>query len=126
MLRKFNPAGAPAPQFYSQGVEVTGAERFVFVSGQVGVRSDGSLGEGIAEQAQLAIGNLQAVLQEAGMTTDDLVKTTIYLTDESHFPDFAAAAGPMLSFPPPATTLLYVKALASPAMLVEIEGVAAR
>lgn len=126
MLRKFNPAGAPAPQFYSQGVEVTGAERFVFVSGQVGVRPDGSLGDGIAEQAQLAIGNLQAVLQEAGMTSDDLVKTTIYLTDESHFPEFAGAAGSLLSSPPPATTLLYVKALASPAMLVEIEGVAAR
>ena len=126
MPRKFNLEGAPASPFYSHGVEVEASARMVFVSGQVGVRSDGSVAEGIGEQTKAAIGNLNAVLATAGMDASDIVKTTIYLTDESNFDGFAAAGGPLLPQPPAATTLVYVKALASPTLLVEIEAVAAK
>ena len=125
MSRKFNPEGAPAPDFYSHGVEVVSPQRLVFVSGQVGVRADGSVAEGIAEQARVAIANLNAVLAAAGMDGSNIVKSTIYLTDESLMGEFAAAAGPLLPSPPPATTLIYVKALAFPALLCEIEAIAA-
>lgn len=125
MLRKFNPEGAPAPAFYSHGVEVTSPQRLLFVAGQVGVKADGSVAEGIEEQTRVAIGNLKAVLAGAGMDISDIVKTTIYLTDESHMQGFAAAGGGLLPAPPPATTLVFVKALASPEMLVEIEATAA-
>jgi len=125
MPRKFNPAGAPPSPFYSQGVEVEAGARLVFVSGQVGVRPDGSVPEGIGEQARAAIENLIAVLAAAGMTPSDIVKTTIYLTDEANFDGFTSAAVPLLAQPPAATTLVYVKALASPAFLVEIEAIAA-
>lgn len=60
------------------------------------------------------------------MGPSDIVKTTIFLTDEANFEGFAAAAAPLLTQPPAATTLVYVRALASPALLVEIEAVAAR
>lgn len=126
MPRKFNPEGVAAPSFYSHGVEVEAGSRMVFVSGQVGVGPDGMPGDGIGEQTKIAIANLNAVLAGAGMDASDIVKTTIYLTDESHFEGFAAAGGPLLPQPAAATTLLYVKALASPALLVEIEAVAAR
>lgn len=126
MPRKFNPEGAPAPAFYSQGAEVEASARMVFVSGQVGVRPDGSVAEGIGEQTQVAIDNIKSVLAAAGMEASDIVKSTIYLTDEADFEGFAAAGAPILASPPAATTLLYVKALASPALLVEIEAIAAR
>ena len=54
----------------------------------------------------------------------NLAKVTIYLTDESLLPGFMEAAAGALPSPPPATTLLIVKALAGPSLLVEIEGVA--
>lgn len=126
MPRKFNPEGMGAPAFYSHGAEVEAGARMVFVSGQVGVGADGSVAEGIGEQTKVATENLRAVLAAAGMDVADIVKSTIYLTDESNFEGFAAAGAPMLSSPPAATTLIYVKALASPALLVEIEAVAAR
>lgn len=126
MLRKFNPEGVQAPAFYSLGVEITSPQRMLFISGQVGVKSDGSVADGIAEQTRVAIENLQAVLAGARMDASDIVESTIYLTDESLFDGFAAAGAPLLSSPPAATTLVYVKALASPALLVEIEAIAAK
>lgn len=125
MRRAVNPAGATPPQFYSHAVEVSAPQRFLFVSGQVGVRADGSLAEGMAEQAAVAVQNLRAVLAEAGMGVADVVKYTIYLTDEAQTGAFMQAAAGLVTDPPAATTLLYVKALADPAMLVEIEAVAA-
>ncbi len=126
MLRKFNPEGVQAPPFYSHGVEVISPQRMLFISGQVGVRRDGSVAEGIAEQTRVAMENLLAVLADARMDASDIVKSTIYLTDESLFDGFAAAGAPLLSSPPAATTLVYVKALASPVLLVEIEAIAAK
>lgn len=126
MPRKFNPQGADAPPFYSHGVEVEASARMIFVSGQVGVRPDGSVAGDIGGQTAAAIDNVKSVLADAGMDVSDIVKLTIYLTDESSFDGFVAAAGPLLSQPPAAATMLYVKGLASPALLVEIEAVAAR
>ncbi len=124
MLRHLNPEGVAAPGPYSHGVEASSVRRMLFVSGQVGVRPDGSLAEGISEQTSVAIENLTAVLADAGMDASAIAKFTIFLTDEGLLEGFMEAGGPLLPTPPPATTLVYVKALASPAMLVEIEAIA--
>ena len=58
------------------------------------------------------------------MTAANIAKLTIYLTDDSLLPGFMQAAGGTLPTPPPATTLLIVKALAVPGLLIEIEAVA--
>lgn len=126
MLRKFNPEGVTAPPFYSHGVEVHSPERWLYVSGQVGQRPDGSAGDGIGEQTAIAVQNLKRVLAGAGMGVEDLVKLTIYLTDEANLPGFGPAGATLLSQPPAATTLLIVKGLADPRLLIEIEAVAAR
>lgn len=125
MFKHLNPPGVPAPAFYSQAVEATGVQRLVFVSGQVGVKADGAMAEGITEQTKVAIANLKAVLAQAKMDVSHVAKYTIYMTDPSHFDGFVAGAAELLSNPPAATTLLYVKALAAPNMLIEIEAVAA-
>jgi enamine deaminase RidA (YjgF/YER057c/UK114 family) len=122
MLRAVNPPSVPAPPFLSQGMEATGT-RTLYVSGQVGVGAQGP-GKDIAEQALLAIANLNAVLAEGGMTAGNIAKVTIYLTDPASMQGFMEAAGGALPAPPPATTLLIVAGLASPELLIEIEAVA--
>ena len=93
----------------------------MFVSGQVGIDADGVLAEGIAAQTERAIGNVNAVLAEAGLGPEDLVKLTIYLTDPANAEGFITAAGPALPSTPPATTMLFV-GMAAPEVLVEIDA----
>jgi len=126
MLRKFNPEGVAAPPFYSHGVEASTAGRMLFISGQVGVRADGSVGADVAEQAAIAAENLKGVLAAADMDTADIAKLTIYLTEEASLATFAPGAASLLTNPPAAATLLVVKALAAPNLLIEIEAIAVR
>ncbi|WP_426757430.1 RidA family protein [Myxococcus sp. Y35] len=123
-MKVINLPDRPAPEFYSHAVEVTGAKRTLYISGQVGVAPDGSVPQGIEAQARQAFANLNTLLQQAGMTNRDIVKSTIYLTDPAHLPGFMAAGAGTLPSPPPATTLLIVKGLSDPALLVEIEAIA--
>lgn len=124
MLTKFTPAGMPAPKTHHQGAVAAGAQKMLFIAGQVGIRPDGSVPEGVGDQALAAIANLNRVLDEAGMTPDNLAKMTIYLTDEADLPAFGAAAAGTLPPSPPPITLVIVKALADPALKFEIEGIA--
>ena len=119
MITALNPDGVLANPFYSQGIALSDAQRLVFISGQVGVDADGVLANGIAAQTERAIGNVHAVLAEAGLSPSDLVKLTIYLTDPANVEGFVAAAGAALPSTPPATTMLLV-GMASPEVLVEV------
>jgi len=78
-------ANAPAAVGpYSHAVR---AGQFLFVSGQVPIYPDGSgpLRGSVADQARLALSNLKAILDEAGAQLDDVVKTTVFITDMSQF-----------------------------------------
>jgi enamine deaminase RidA (YjgF/YER057c/UK114 family) len=121
-----NPSGVPASPFYSQGIRTDGCTSLVHVSGQVGMTAEGEVLKGVEAQASQAVANLNAVLGEAGLTSADLVKLTIYLTDPADVGPFMGAVGGTLPDPPPATTMLLVSGLASPDLRVEIEAVAAR
>ncbi|KKB13218.1 endoribonuclease L-PSP [Devosia geojensis] len=124
MMKAINLSDRPAPEVYSHAVEATGIGRILFVSGQVGVAADGSVASDVAGQAQQAAANLDAVLAEAGMSNANIAKCTIFLTDEANLGPFMQAAAGALPSPPPATTLVIVKALADPRLLVEIEAIA--
>jgi 2-iminobutanoate/2-iminopropanoate deaminase len=126
MLKMLNNPALQPPMGYSHAVEATGAQRMLFVSGQVGVLADGTVPTSVGEQAKAAVENVNAMLAQAGMANTDIAKVTIYLTDEAYLGEFMAAAGSTLPSPPPATTLLIVKALAAPNLLVEIEAIAVR
>lgn len=124
MLQMIMPPSATSPAPYSQGALTTGAQTTLYISGQVGVDPQGRMGADIGEQASIAVANLLAVLGEAGMDGRNLAKVTIYLTDDILIPGLMQAAGGALPSPPPAMTLLIVKALAAPPLLVEIEAIA--
>ena len=68
---------------YSQGVSSGG---YVFLSGQVGRKNDATeLESGVAAQTRQAILNLKAVLAEKNLTLDNVVKTTVFLSDMNDF-----------------------------------------
>jgi len=108
---------------YSQAIETDG---FLFSSGQLGLDpATGKLVDGIDNQAERALLNLEAVLGEAGLTMADVVKTTIYLVDLSHFAQMNAIYSRHVIAPPPARSTVQVAGLALGA-LIEIEVVARR
>ena len=73
--------GAIGP--YSQAID-TGS--MVFASGQIPINpATGEIPEGITAQTEQAIANVKAILAEAGLTVDNVVKTTVFLADMSLF-----------------------------------------
>lgn len=123
-LRSVSSANAPrALGPYSQGID-TGS--FVFLAGQVGLDpASGQLVEGIEGQAERALRNLIGVLEAAGLTMSDVVKTTCFLADMGDFDAFNAVYARFVSDPPPARSTFAVKALPRGA-LIEIEAIAFR
>jgi enamine deaminase RidA (YjgF/YER057c/UK114 family) len=128
MLKIHNPATiAPPTGRYQHGVEVPAGARWLYVSGQVGNRPDGTVPAGIAAQADTVWSNLKAILAEAGMGFGDLVKINVLLTDARFVTAAREARDKALGDArPPASTLAVVTALASPDFLIEIEAIAAK
>jgi 2-iminobutanoate/2-iminopropanoate deaminase len=106
---------------YSQAVFAQG--KFFFISGQIGMKTDGSMASGIEEQTRQVIMNMRAILFAGGLDPGDLVKTTIYLTDMNDFQTVNEVYGEMVGGEPPARATVQVSALPKGA-LVEIEAIA--
>ena len=125
-LRHHSPAGVRPPfGRYHHAVEVDGASRLLFLSGQLGIRPDGTMPEDVAAQAELAFANIDACLAAAGFARGQVVRLTVFLTEADYRLDYMRVRDAWVADPPPASTLLVVKALALPAFKVEIEAVAA-
>jgi 2-iminobutanoate/2-iminopropanoate deaminase len=125
MTKIHNPAGLGTPLTYSHGVEVASTARTLYVAGQVGWNKAGeTVSGGIAEQTKVAFANLLAVLNSAGMDFSNVVKTTVFLVDPEDFAEFASARKQALGEAKPASTLVYVKQLIRPELLVEVESIA--
>lgn len=125
-MRRVNPDGMFKPSTYAMAVEVTNPQKMLFISGQVGMRADGSLAEGVRAQAEVAADNLKRVLADADMDVSNVAKYTVFLTTGASFEEFIAGAFSMMPQPPTAITLVYVAALTHPAMQVEIEAIAVK
>ena len=122
--RDLNAPDAPHPAAaYTQAIEVSGAARTLYISGQVGQRMDGTFPDDIVEQSRLAWQNLEAQLRAAGMTLDNLVKITAILPNRDNLAAAREERSKFLGDRRPASTLI-VGGLASPAWKIEIEGIA--
>ena len=123
--RAISTAAAPtAVGPYSQAIAI---EDLVFCSGQVGLDpATGALVDGGLEaQAERALKNLASVLDAAGCTWADVVKTTCFLTDIDDFAAFNAIYARYMPDPPPARSTFAVAALPKAAS-IEIEAIAIR
>jgi enamine deaminase RidA (YjgF/YER057c/UK114 family) len=126
-MRAFNPSGVAGPfGTYSHGVELEGPVRFLFGSGQTGVDADGRIGIGIEEQSRLLWRNIEEVLAGAGMGISDIVQLNMLLLHREDLPTARAVREDVLGDHRPASTLMFVAALASPDWLIEVDFVAAR
>ena len=117
---------APAPfqgAPYSQAVKANG---FVFVSGQLALHpgETGLVEAGIAEQTEQVLANLRAILEEAGTSLENLVKTTVFLQDLSDFGGMNEVYARHVGDRPPSRSTVEVAKLPSGA-LVEIDAIAA-
>jgi 2-iminobutanoate/2-iminopropanoate deaminase len=127
MPRFFNPPTVAAPATsYSHGVEHGARARRLVISGQVGIRPDGTLAEGLEAQLEAAWDNLIAVLRDAGMDIPDLVKTTIFVTVPGAIMTSRAVRERKLKGHAPASTYLEIAGLARADFLTEIEGEAVK
>lgn len=116
-------ADAPSPiGFYSQAIEVGG---FIFVSGQIPVDpKTGSVVQGaIDEQTERVLKNIEAVLEEAGATLDNVVKTTVYLTDLTDSAAMNQVYGHFFPVDAPARATVQVSRLPKD-VLIEIDAIA--
>ncbi len=110
----------------AHGVEVPVGARLLFTNGQVGTRPDGSTPAATADQAGVIFGRLTAVLERANMTLGDIVRFTVYLTDQADVKTFVHVRDGLMGDHKPGATLLVVRGLARPELKIEIEAVAAK
>jgi 2-iminobutanoate/2-iminopropanoate deaminase len=119
--KTFIPEGVTTVGPYSPGVE---AGDFIYMSGQIPIDyKTGKIVEGNIEiQAQQCLKNLSDLLKAAGVSFDDVVKTTIYLTDINDFAPVNKVYGEYFRAPYPARTAIAVSALPLGSK-VEIEAI---
>lgn len=113
--------GAIGP--YSQAID-TGS--FVYASGQIPINpATGEIPEGIKAQTAQSLANVKAILTEAGLTVDNVVKTTVFLADMGDFAAMNEVYAEAFTAPYPARSAVAVKTLPKN-VLVEIEVIALR
>jgi 2-iminobutanoate/2-iminopropanoate deaminase len=118
------PVKAPKPLGpYSQAVKAGG---FVFVSGQIPVMPETGqvVVDDVAAATEQCIRNVAAVLEDAGLSLDDVVSTTVFLKDMADFPRMNEVYGKFFGGAPPARATVQVGALPKGAR-VEIQVIAA-
>jgi 2-iminobutanoate/2-iminopropanoate deaminase len=127
MMQKRSVAAETAPVTignYAQAVEVVGAMRQVYVSGQIPVDSAGTVPADFAGQARLVWANVVAQLAAAGLGLDHLVKVTIYLSDRRYADENRAIRKEVLAGREVALTCI-ITGIFDQAWLLEIEAIAA-
>lgn len=108
---------------YSQAIDLG---NMVFISGQIPVNpATGEIPEGIKAQTAQSISNIKAILAEAGLSIDNVVKTTVFLAEMSLFGDMNEVYGNEFTAPYPARSAVAVRELPKQ-VLVEIETIAVR
>ena len=123
MLVPVNPSDTARPgSRFNHGMAHSGGMRRLVISGQVGMRPDGSVPEDFEAQMEQAMDNLFAVLKAARMSVRDLVKMTVFVTRPDVLEAYREIRDRKLAGHAIAMTYLQVVGLAKPVYLVEIEG----
>ncbi len=119
-----SPSAPSAVGGYSQALEVVGAQRLLFISGQIPASVAGDVPTDFPGQARLAWTNVMAQLQEAGMAVGNLVKVTMFLSSRSFALSSREIRQEFLGAHSPALTVI-IAGIFDEKWLLEIEAVAA-
>ena len=127
MNKPHNPETvAPPFSTYSHAIESTQNCHVLFISGQVGVKPDGSLAEGIEAQTEAALNNIGELPRSASMDFEDITRLNTYLVNREDITKVRSVREGILGGAEPASTLVLVAGLASEDWLIEIEAIAAK
>ena len=127
-VKHTNPPTLSTPTGYTHIVEVTGASKTIYISGQIALDKSGNLvgGSDMKAQAEQVFKNLEAALAAAGATFNDVVKMNTYVVDMAQVQAVRDVRAKYFTGQPPASTLVQVVHLARPDLLLEIEVIAAK
>jgi len=127
MIKLHTPTSIAAPASrYSHGAEAGPNARWLHISGQVGTNTDGSLAEGFEAQCHRVWQNTLAILEEAGMGVQDIVKVNTLLMTRDDLAQMREIRDSYLGDHPAASTLFIVAGLAHPDWAIEMETIAAK
>ncbi|MDX2145389.1 MAG: RidA family protein [Rhodospirillaceae bacterium] len=123
-IERLNPEGLSKPAGYSQVVTAAGGKR-VWLSGQGGIRDDGTVPEDLAEQTKIMFEKIALALKGAGATPADVVAMRVYIGGLGQGTDPNPVYAGIRNFFPagakPTSTVLGVTGFAVPGMKVEVE-----
>ncbi len=114
---------------YSHGYKIEiGDTIMVFTTGQIALDKDGNVlyPNDPAKQAEFIFESLEKILNQAGASLDDVVKTTVFVTDMKDFPKISAVRNKYFQNAEPVSTLVEVKNLVKKGCMVEIEVTAVK
>lgn len=117
-----NPTGG----YTQRSVEIPPGSRVLFISGQTATDADGYTPPDAETQADIVYAKVGQTLKDAGMDWSDVVKTNLYMTNPADIMAIVKAGGKHNPGGVQAGTLVYVKALAVPEVVLELEAVAAK
>jgi enamine deaminase RidA (YjgF/YER057c/UK114 family) len=124
---KRNPSAvAPPGGRYTHAIEVPPDARWLYVSGQIGTAPDGTVPAAFEAQVENCWRNILAILADAKMGIEDVVKVTIFLTKAENIAAYREARDRIMGDARPASTLVVISSLARPEWLCEVEAVAAK
>lgn len=125
MYKTYKPAGVSDPYgSYVHAIEPPPNSRMVFLSGQIPVRPDGSVPDGMEAQATVCWQNIEGILKAAGLGIENLVRTTQYLIDPAMYPEANRVRAKFLGNHRTASVAITVPALIEPHWLIEIDAIA--
>ena len=123
MKKSRNPETVHKPVApYVHQIEVTGPNKWLTLSGQLGMEIDGMVPDNPLEQLKLALDNIRRNLVAANMNVEDLTKMVFYLVGDFNADKRRKIIGDFLGEQLPCTTMIYVVALAAPVFKVEIDA----
>lgn len=128
MKQQINPKdSAEIIGAYSHGLKVdVGDAEMIFVTGQIAMDKNGKAvaPDDIIKKTEFVFENIQAILNEAKASLDDVVKTVIYVTDISKFKDISAVRNRYFEKAKPASTVVEINKTVKEGCDIEIEVIA--
>jgi enamine deaminase RidA (YjgF/YER057c/UK114 family) len=121
-----NPSSVHSPTGYSHTAVVSACTELVFISGQVGIKPDGSVPSTLEEQSVQMFNNIKSLLLAHGLDSSSIVKMTLFVVVGQDIRVVSSASAHLLGDHKPTSTALFISQLVDPSMLVECEAIAAK
>ncbi len=128
-MKALSPPELPEPfARYSHGIVTSVTGQLIVTSGQLAMRTDGTIPTGAQAQAELCFAYIDAILAQAGAGRGGILRVNAFVTDREHMAGYMAARDTFFAdvLPPPASTLMIVGGFTRPEFVVEVEALAIR